>query len=202
MDTPSAEGRHALLTHRARRETCADKQSGKISEKSMTPASPATPYSVGDDGVATWSDRRADAWIGLLETHKRLTRMLDAELEGRYGLTLSSLELLARLAAAPDRCLRLSALAGAAGLSLSRVSRIAAALESRGLIAREPCAEDARAVEAHLTPDGLELMCRAQHTHFESVQRAFFEQLSAEELEALASVFGRMAPRAAESCSE
>jgi DNA-binding MarR family transcriptional regulator len=168
----------------------------------MTSSSPSAPYLVGDDGVATWSQRHADAWIGLLETHKRLTRMLDAELEARYGLTLSSLELLARLAAAPDRCLRLSALAGAAGLSLSRVSRVAAALESRGLITREPCAEDARAVEAHLTADGLELMRRAQSTHFDSVQRAFFDQLGADELETLASVFGRMTPRAAESCTE
>ena len=97
--------------------------------------------------MATWSERHADAWIGLLETHKRLKRTLDAELDRRYGLTLSSLELLARLAAAPDRCLRLSALASAAGLSLSRVSRIAATLETRGLITREPCAQDARAAE-------------------------------------------------------
>ena len=168
----------------------------------MTSLRPSAPYFVGDDGVVTWSERHAEAWIGLLETHKRLTRMLDAELEARYGLTLSSLELLARLAAAPDRCLRLSGLASAAGLSLSRVSRIAAALESRGLIAREPCPEDARAVEAHLTPDGLELMRLAQRTHFDSVQRAFFDQLGAEELETLASVFGRMAPRVAESCTE
>ncbi|HEX3831858.1 MAG TPA: MarR family transcriptional regulator, partial [Solirubrobacteraceae bacterium] len=127
---------------------------------------------------------------------------LDAELEAHYGLTLSSLELLARLAAAPDRCLRLSALAGAAGLSLSRVSRIAAALESRGLITRDPCAEDARAVEARLTADGLQLMRGAQRTHFDSVRRAFFDQLGAEELETLGSVFGRMTPRAAESCTE
>lgn len=162
----------------------------------------STIYLVGEDGVATWSERHADAWIGLLETHKQLTRMLDGELETRYGLTLSSLELLARLAAAPDRCLRLSALAGAAGLSLSRVSRIAAALESRGLIARQPCPEDARAVEAHLTPAGLELMRTAQRTHFDSVQRAFFDRLDDEEIEALASIFGRMAPRAAATCTE
>ncbi len=77
------------------------------------------------NGVAEWSERHAEAWIGLLETHKQLTRVLDAELESRYGLSLSGLELLARLAAAPGRCLRLSALAAQAGLSLSRVSRIA-----------------------------------------------------------------------------
>jgi DNA-binding MarR family transcriptional regulator len=168
----------------------------------MSPPRPSTSYLVGEDGVATWSERHADAWIGLLETHKQLTRMLDAELEARYGLTLSSLELLARLAAAPDRCLRLSALASAAGLSLSRVSRIAASLQTRGLIVREPCPEDARAVEAHLTPAGLELMRAAQGTHFDSVQRAFFDRLGTGELEALASVFGRMAPRAAATCTE
>jgi DNA-binding MarR family transcriptional regulator len=162
----------------------------------------STAYLVGDDGVATWSGRHADAWIGLLETHKQLTRMLDAELDARYGLTLSSLELLARLAAAVDRCLRLSALASAAGLSLSRVSRIAASLEARALIVREPCPEDARAVEAHLTPAGLELMRAAQRTHFASVQREFFDRLGAGELETLAEVFGRMAPRAAATCTE
>ena len=159
------------------------------------------PYSVGDNGVAAWSMQHAGAWIGLLETHKQLTRMLDAELESRYGLSLSGLELLARLAAAPGRCLRLSSLAVEAGLSLSRVSRIAVLLENRGLIERKPCTEDARAVEAHLTPAGLELMRTAQQTHFASVQRAFFDQLRDEELEVLAGVFGRFSPRAGASCS-
>lgn len=168
----------------------------------MDTSRPSSPYRVGDDGVAEWSGRHADAWIGLLETHKQLTRALDAELESRYGLTLSSLELLARLAAAPDRCLRLSSLAAEAGLSLSRVSRIAVMLQARGLIDREPCPQDARAVEAHLTPEGLALMREAQGTHFASVQRLFFDQLSEGELDALAAVFGRFSPRAADRCTE
>lgn len=158
-------------------------------------------YHLGDDGVTSWSDRHAEAWIGLLETHKQLTRMLDAELESRYGLSLSGLELLARLAAAPGQCLRLTALAAEAGLSLSRVSRLAGTLESRGLIERKPCGEDARAVEAHLTVDGADLMRQAQATHFASVQREFFDRLRDGELETLAEVFGRFAPRAAAACS-
>jgi DNA-binding MarR family transcriptional regulator len=170
------------------------------------PTSPtaATPpsYRVGEDGVATWPDLQAQAWIGLLETHKRLTRMLDAELEARYGLGLSGLELLARLAAAEGRCLRLSALAVEAGLSLSRVSRIAGTLDARGLLERKPCPGDARAVEAHLTPAGLALMRAAQETHFASVERSFFARLEAGELEVLAEVFGRFSPRAAASCTE
>lgn len=162
---------------------------------------PTAPYRVSTNGVAEWSERHADAWIGLLETHKQLTRALDAELESRYGLSLSGLELLARLAAAPDRCLRLSALAAQAGLSLSRVSRIAVMLETRGLIERMPCSDDARAVEAHLTPTGRKLMREAQATHFASVQQRFFEALRPGELETLAAVFGRFSPRAADSCT-
>src|SRR5438045_2177200 len=90
-------------------------------------------YVLGDDGLATWSDTHADAWIGMLETHKRLTRALDAELEAQHGLTLSGVECLGRLAAADGRSLRLSALAAATGLSLSRISRIVDPLEARGL---------------------------------------------------------------------
>jgi DNA-binding MarR family transcriptional regulator len=165
------------------------------------PVSSSVPYSVGTDGVAAWSEQHADAWIGLLETRKRLVRVLDAELETRYGLSLSELELLARLAAAPDRCLRLSSLAAEAGLSLSRVSRIAVLLERRGLIDRKPCPDDARAVEAHLTPAGMELMRQGQGTHFASVKRLFFDQLRDRELDVLAEVFGRFSPRAAARCS-
>jgi DNA-binding MarR family transcriptional regulator len=159
-------------------------------------------YVLGDDGLATWSDTHADAWIGLLETHKRLTRALDAELEAEHGLALSGLECLGRLAAADGRSLRLTALATATGLSLSRISRIVDTLEARGLVARQSSKSDARAVEAHLTDPGLELVRRAQGSHFAAVQQRFFAQLSAEEIETLAAVFARFAPRAAAACSE
>lgn len=162
----------------------------------------ACSYVVGDDGLATWTDTHKDAWIGLLETHKRLTRALDAELEAEHGLTLSGVECLGRLAAADDRAMRLGALAGVTGLSLSRISRIVDTLESRELVERRSSPEDARAVEAHLTPAGLELVRQAQSSHFASVQERFFEQLSAEELEVLARVFARFAPQAAEACTE
>ena len=77
------------------------------SHMSKMPTAPTScPYVVGDDGLASWSDTHADAWIGLLETHKQLTRALDAELEARHGLSLSSLELLGRLAAADDHQLQ------------------------------------------------------------------------------------------------
>jgi DNA-binding MarR family transcriptional regulator len=160
----------------------------------------ACSYIVGEDGLARWSDTHADAWIGLLETSRKLTRALDAELEARYGLGLSGLELLGRLAATEDRRLRLSTLAEASHLSLSRVSRIVDALEGRGLVERKPCPADARAVNAHLTDDGLALARAAQATHVAAVQERFFDHVTGEELEVLAAVFGRFAPRAAAAC--
>src|SRR3954452_20360239 len=91
----------------------------------------ACSYETDEQGLAHWTEAHADAWIGLLETHKQLTRALDAELTAQHGLSLSGLELLARLAAADDRQMHLTALALASGLSLSRVSRIIGVLEER-----------------------------------------------------------------------
>jgi len=157
-------------------------------------------YVVGDDGLSRWSDTSADAWIGLLHTHRQITRALDAELESRHGLSLSALELLGRLAAAEDRRMRLSTLAEEISLSLSRVSRIVDALQARGLVERRPCSSDARAIDAWLTPAGLDLAREAQATHFAGVQRRFFDHLRHEQVEALAEVFAGFAPGAAESC--
>ncbi len=42
-------------------------------------------YETDEQGLAHWTEAHADAWIGLLETHKQLTRALDAELTARVG---------------------------------------------------------------------------------------------------------------------
>ena len=55
---------------------------------------------VDHDRLVSWSESYAEAWVGLLETHRSLTRELEAELEAEHGLTLSALEALARLRAA------------------------------------------------------------------------------------------------------
>jgi DNA-binding MarR family transcriptional regulator len=167
-------------------------------EETITPCA----YVVGDDGLSSWSDVARNAWIGMLETHKRLTRELEAELEADFGLSMSALELLGRLAAADDRVMRLTALAEATGLSLSRVSRIVDTLEARKLVERTTCPGDARAVNALLTDAGLELARKAQGAHFASVEERFFHELNGEEVEVLASVFGRFAPQASEACTE
>jgi DNA-binding MarR family transcriptional regulator len=156
---------------------------------------------IGEDGLARWSETEADAWIGLMETQKVLTRALDAELEAKHGLRLSAAETLGRLAVAPEGRLGLSKLAGECALSLSRISRIIDLLEQRGLVERRTSCSDARATDAHLTEAGLAYTLQTQATHVAFVQEHFFEQLSPGEIATLADVFKRFAPRAAEACT-
>ena len=150
-------------------------------------------YVVGDDGMARLQGPYADAWTGLQRTHRELTRQLEASLDERFGLSLSALELLGRLATADDRRRRLSRLAGDVDLSLSRVSRIVDALERRGLVERLPCPEDTRATNAWLTDAGLALVREAQAEHVADVRRRFLDRLSAAELRTLGRVFTRLA---------
>jgi len=149
-------------------------------------------YVLGADGLTQWREPHAGAWLGLLQAHRQLTRELESRLEARFGLSLSGLELLGRLAAAPGRRLRLSAIAGATGLTLSRISRIVDAFEKRGLVERRTCPEDGRATNAWLTDAGLELAREAQAAHVADVQRVFFDALSDADLEALAGAFARL----------
>ncbi|UJA20973.1 MarR family transcriptional regulator [Thermoleophilia bacterium SCSIO 60948] len=160
----------------------------------------ACAYVIGDQGVEELSGTAGEAWIGLLETYKSLTRALETELEASHGLTLSSLETLGRLAAAEEGRLRLSELAAETGLSVSRMSRIVDSLGDRGLVERVRCPSDARAIHVSLTDAGLELARGAQATHLRAVQERFFDRLSEDEVASLAGIFGRFAPRAAERC--
>lgn len=136
----------------------------------------------------------AATWVGFLQAHRHLTRELEAALEQTHGLSLSGLEALGRLAEADGRRLRLTALAEQAGLSLSRISRLADAFERRGLIERHLCPEDGRAINARLTAAGLRLVRDARAAHLREVQRLFFDRLHPADLRALARVVARLAP--------
>lgn len=175
---------------------------GKHTSASARTALAEPRHDLGLNGLVGWSESHAEAWVGLLEMHRILTRELDAELKAEHGLTLSALEALGWLGAAEQRSLRLSVLATSCGLSLSGISRLIDSLEARGLVERRAVDSDRRAVQAHLTGAGLELARRAQATHLACVQRLFFKRLSEGEVTLLAEVFSRFAPGAGGRTSE
>jgi DNA-binding MarR family transcriptional regulator len=159
-------------------------------------AAEACAFIIGPGGLARLAGEPAEAWTGLLRVHRKLTREFETALQDRYGLTLSALDLLGRLAEAEQRRMRIARLAEQAGVSLSRTSRLLDGLEQRGLLKRRPCPEDSRASNVQLTAAGLRLAREAQAAHLADVQRAFVDRLTTRQISTLAASFARLAEEA------
>jgi len=143
-------------------------------------------------GADFWGGERAEAWFGLMETHARLVKALDADLLAGHGIGMSGYVMLARLGQSEDGKLRMSQLADRSLLSQSRVSRLADELAGRGLLERLPCDADSRVVYAAITDAGLELLEEAQETHFSHVDDRFFASLSETDVKALVRIWRRL----------
>ena len=163
-------------------------------------ADPDTHVLETPDGLKYFAPTRQAAWLGLLQAHAVLTRALDHELSSKHGLTLSSYEVLARLAHAPDGYLRMTDLTEQTQLSLSRVSRLVDQLENRGLVARQSCPGDSRAVHATVTAAGRGLIRAAQDTFFDTVEQRFLGRLDCSEIETLGALFGRLGDAEVPAC--
>jgi DNA-binding MarR family transcriptional regulator len=148
-------------------------------------------YLMGE-AIEEWAGEAVDAWTGLLEVFVQIKRDVDQQLETKHALSMSMVGLMGRLAAADRRTVRLTDLASAMGLSLSRVSRIVDILEGRGLVERQASPTDARATNAHLTRKGLLLVRKAQATAAAAIRRRFLDPLENDEAETLARVFARL----------
>ena len=136
--------------------------------------------------------RTSPAWHGLLRTHARLTRLLDAELEQRHGLSLPEYDVLVQLEAAAGGSLRMADLADAVLLTRSGVTRLVDRLERRGLVARKRCPSDARGMHALLTEDGRARLAEAGQTHADGVRRLFTDRLDSGDGDRLTAIWERL----------
>jgi DNA-binding MarR family transcriptional regulator len=105
------------------------------------------------------------AWSALATLLEWLPAALDAQLLKDSGLSHFEYGVLYALAAAPERTLRMSALAGFANSSLSRLSRAVSRLENRGWVERRADPEDGRTTLATLTAAGLAQQASAAPGH-------------------------------------
>ncbi len=84
--------------------------------------------------------------------------------------------------------LRFDAPSGSRCFSQSRVSRVVAELESRGLVARSGDPEDSRAVLVAILDDGVELFKIAHDPHLDDLDELLFSRLSDEEIYQLGAI--------------
>lgn len=99
---------------------------------------------------------------------------------------------LVMLSEAPDRTLRMTALAARTNATLPRQSRVVARLEREGYIERRPCADDGRATNAVLTEAGLTKLTQAAPGHLATVRHYVIDALTPTQLQQLSRSCARM----------
>lgn len=117
-------------------------------------------------------------WAALATVLEWLPPALDAALVEGFELTHFEYGILFALADAPDHILRMSALAGYANSSLSRLSRAVSRLEGRGWAQRSRDPSDGRSTLAALTKSGLEVLDSATPVHTQTVKELVLDPLT------------------------
>ncbi len=109
----------------------------------------------------------------LVVTHRALERRLGRDLERSTGLTLTWLEVLLRLANAPDGELTMGDLARTMHLTSGGATRVVDRMIAAGEVERRPCRDDRRVLFARLTPSGWTRAEQAAAAHAASLQSAY-----------------------------
>lgn len=126
-----------------------------------------------------WLDaEERQTWFALLSVLIRVPSALDGQLQRDAGISHFEYQVLAGLAEAPDRTLRMSELAVLAEGSLSRLSQVVGRLEKRGWVRRTPDPTDGRYTLAILTGPGWTKVTEAAPGHLETVRRLIFGPLT------------------------
>jgi len=128
------------------------------------------------------------AWIAFLDCSTLLSDYLDQQLRRDAGLTHADYSLLARLSAAPDRTLGMSALAEQLKFTRSRLTRAVIRLEESRYVRRRGDSNDRRGQLVELTDNGMDLLTDAAPGHVAAVRRAVFDALTPTQVRQLASI--------------
>jgi DNA-binding MarR family transcriptional regulator len=132
------------------------------------------------------------SWLRLQAVVELLPGVLDAQLQRDSGLAHYEYLVLAMLSEAPDRSLRMSALARTTNATLPRLSHVARRLEERGLIHRAADAGDRRAIIATLTDEGRSTLVAAAPGHARTVLEHVYDPLDDDETEAFESILDKI----------
>ncbi len=140
------------------------------------------------------SEGEQQSWRAWLDMSRLLPDRLSRDLNSEHGLSLADYEILVQLSENPDQRIRMSELADRTLSSRSRLTHQCDRLTKRGLMTREPCADDGRGSWAVLTQEGWEKIVTAAPDHVESVREHLVDLLTTSEFEEL----GRLSRKVSE----
>ena len=128
------------------------------------------------------SDEEMAAWLRLVAMMELLPGALESQLRRDADLTHFEYYSLAILSEAPDKTMRMTALAQRTRATLPRLSHVVRKLEDRGLVERFPCPTDARATNVRLTANGWDKVQRTAPGHVANVRRHVINALTPEQV--------------------
>lgn len=143
--------------------------------------------------VPRMDELESEAWLNLVSVLELLPTALDTQLQRDSKLTHFEFMVLSLLRFAPDQVLRMKELAAGTNATLPRLSHVVSRLEERGLVERMPCPEDKRATNARLSDLGRREIIRATPGHLETVRGLVLDQLTRDDVAALATIAGKIA---------
>lgn len=141
------------------------------------------------------SEAEIGAWLRFAAVLELLPSVLDAQLARDEDLTHFDYFTLAMLSEAPERTLRMTALATRTNATLPRLSRVVSRLERAGLVQRSPCPQDRRATNATLTDAGWVKLVRAAPGHVATVRAFVIDALTPAQLSQLSRISDRLLAR-------
>lgn len=141
------------------------------------------------------SEDEQRTWRALLDLNRLLQESTDRQLQRDSGIPVTYYAILVTLSEAPDRSMRMSALADALEGSQSRLSHAVSRLEDRGWVERRRCPSDGRGWFAVLTDAGMDALRSAAPGHVEHVREVVFDVLDPEQQKALADIAGQLVNR-------
>jgi DNA-binding MarR family transcriptional regulator len=146
-----------------------------------------------DDCGPRWlDDGERQTWLALVAVMIRLPGALDAQLQRDAGISHFEYQVLAVLSEAPQRTMRMSALAQLTEGSLPRLSQVAARLERRGWLRRRPDPADGRYTLAALTEEGWTKVVATAPGHVATVRRLVLDPLTGSQAQELCEISRRV----------
>jgi DNA-binding MarR family transcriptional regulator len=138
---------------------------------------------VSDDPWLSASEQRA--WRSFLAMQRQLNTHLYRHMQREFGLSASDYEILVNLSEAPTGRMRAFELGEATDWEKSRMSHHLTRMAQRGLVRREPCADDTRYADIVLTDEGRAAIDNAAPHHAANVRAWFIEAVGKERLDVI-----------------
>lgn len=132
-------------------------------------------------------------WRAYLESHFRLFKYLNDDVEKHSHFDSLTYEILVRLSESPERSMRMKDLAASVSAAKSRLTYRIGQLEKEGWVQRSGVEEDRRGQQCVLTDKGFSILEQAAPHHVEAVLTQFIEKIPSDKIAELTEIWNAIA---------